>query len=537
MILHCKKIFNTLGGLLFCILISISMPSYAKEWQKSIQLEWQETDGATGYEIEVFQKDSKKERFKNIKKERITDTSWATKLPPGRYKYRMRTFDNRNVAGPWGEDSFFEIPFLKLAPIYPKDSEVLFFKKARKNVVNISYDPHPESSGYIIEIREKGTEKFRRYTTKKSSFKVPVKIGSTYEYRVFFKGEFKDKTDKIPLILFSVKLKPLKEPTISLSTTRFLKWEKIKGAQYYSVALFEKKSKKSKWRLKYRKKVFKKNLFKLSSRLDRASDYRFEITARSPFYAASKKHVHRFDFRKMAAKDGNPRQHYSSELTYGYIPMLQRYHVTQNDVESVLEILMTNSNFLSATHFFGGKKRSFGLLLYYHRAQKSLFEEKQSDDTSNQPIIPLATNTFALKTILPIYKGFFSIALESGVQQKNFYTFENNKTTNVVLAVENITKEFMFGGHLYTKFGPLFWDGAAVYGHHFGTTPSKIESSTHFALYGDLSHAFLFDNFVVSYRYTFDYVSNVFIDAKTEATGQEAIIKSYQLGITASYLF
>lgn len=510
------------------------------EFEKTISMSWQKIKDAKAYEIEVSQKNPKGV-YEPVHKEVTKDNSYSHKFPPGEYRLRMRASDARGVFGDWGDPSPFSIPYPKIELIYPPEGEIVEVPTNKPYPIGFQWTAEKKVKGYILQIKDAATNEVKTYKSKDSQIKIPLRPGRDYGYRVSYLGVPENQLEDFPFTAFRVDIVKLDTPKIIKVSKKEVIWSKVKGARAYKVTLKAKQRAGDEWKVLFEKFNHKPNRLRLKGLRKKGSVYEITVVATTKGRPDSKPLVHEFNFRKTRlAEDAlfGAKADYNHELIYGYIPMLQRYHLTQDEVESVLNVTMTNSNFLAYRYWFGGRDKVYGVELYYHRAQTELYEDGNNDVVSDgsQPLIPLATNTFALKNYYPFYRGPFSLGAELSIQRKNFYTFDQ-ATPTTVQANENVTQEVIFGGHLYWNFGGwLDWDGAAIYGYHFGTEPSKVDSSDHLMLYGDLSHQIFFDNLVISYRYTYDYVSNVFTDEQG-LPGQEAIIKSYQLGITGTILF
>jgi len=533
-----------LRKILVTLALVVVLPSTANCWTKKVSISLGDVKGGKGFDIDVEVKLA--DGWEGFSSQRIDSNSWEKNIPPGEYRLRTRTIDGRGVPGAWGEYNEFSIDFPKIGLLRPKADSVLQVKSGKTKKTRFRWDNIQGHSGYILQVRDESSGVVKSYKTKRFAMTRKLRVGRDYSYRVLFVSGQDPQDTQIPWSSFSIKLAPLATPTISFEKKSRIAWERVRAAKSYDVQLERTLPQQAgddaiEWEVVFANKSYKQKNIRLKKYRRSGARYRLSVKAVAPNRTSSQALIHEFDFNKVISQNTlfAVRGDKDWEFTYGYVPMLQMYHVTKNALESDVAVFATNSNFVSLRYWFGGAEKNFGLDLYYYRARNTLFEEGNSEvvtDGSQEPI-DLSNNVMALKGIYPFYRSWFSLSLEAGAQIKNFYTFGEGDVGRVV-SEENITQEVMGGLHIYYPYaGWMDMDLGAIYGYHFGTYPSEVSDSDHLVLYGDLAHSILMPDLLLSYRYTYDYTRNVFTDSLTGATGQEAVIKSYQLGITGTFIF
>lgn len=95
----------------FVIWIFVSGPAFAEttvpqELRRSVTLTWEEIDGASAYEYEISSSDVK--GFSTLS-EKIQTAQFKGKLTPGNYQFRIRSYDDRSIAGEWSNPVPFHV--------------------------------------------------------------------------------------------------------------------------------------------------------------------------------------------------------------------------------------------------------------------------------------------------------------------------------------------------------------------------------------------------------------------------------------------
>lgn len=96
--------------------------AWGEDFRRDLLLEFEPVDGASAYEIEVV-RDGKKTSKPQVL--RFATATWKGKLRPGLYRVRLRSLDERGVAGDWSEAMELKVAHPPMPPITPSAREEL----------------------------------------------------------------------------------------------------------------------------------------------------------------------------------------------------------------------------------------------------------------------------------------------------------------------------------------------------------------------------------------------------------------------------
>lgn len=100
--------------ILLLVLFSFSAMAQDTRW---IDIEWEQVEGATNYEVELFQGEG--ENLVPRGKYKIDTSSWSSAVPPGKYSLRIRSLDKRGVPGEWSESIPVKVRMHNPKPFQP----------------------------------------------------------------------------------------------------------------------------------------------------------------------------------------------------------------------------------------------------------------------------------------------------------------------------------------------------------------------------------------------------------------------------------
>jgi hypothetical protein len=84
--------------LLFLLSLSAFAQGSGTRW---IDIEWEEVQGASNYEVELFE--DKAGNLVPRGKYKVDSAGWSNAVPPGKYSLRIRSLDKRGVPGDWSD--------------------------------------------------------------------------------------------------------------------------------------------------------------------------------------------------------------------------------------------------------------------------------------------------------------------------------------------------------------------------------------------------------------------------------------------------
>ncbi len=261
--------------LLFIIIIS--SPALAQ--MRWIDLQWEKMDKARSYEVELYQiKDD--EALKIYEKVQVSDPNWSKQVDPGKYKFRLRGIDNREVPGEWSELELIDVRLPRPIYVHPLPNDVLKGLEDEEEKIIFEWKAVEGASFYVFEVWNKNG--FRHQATlHTNSLSYPIPVAQKYFWRVL---PMLSENDQIPPtgeeggVSFFLQGGELKAPQVSIEESpgkMKLHWPKAFKEEKYEIEMFW-LSKNSKWtrvshNYNYVKNALIFNLKQLSG------EYRFTI--------------------------------------------------------------------------------------------------------------------------------------------------------------------------------------------------------------------------------------------------------------------
>ena len=131
------------------LILIIILFTTLKAQADTVSLEWERISDATSYEISL--------RGEKVEIINIKQASWRGELPPGKYYFKIRSLDQRGVAGEWSEESSFLVRPLEVKSVKVKKSE-----QDKKLFFSWSYN-HPYDFFRVI-VKKNGKEIYNKKT-------------------------------------------------------------------------------------------------------------------------------------------------------------------------------------------------------------------------------------------------------------------------------------------------------------------------------------------------------------------------------------
>lgn len=164
--------------LLFMFLFSFSSWGQIR-W---IDLQWDKMDEAKSYEIELYDMRPDKE-LKLYEKVKVTEPNWSRQVDPGKYQFRVRGLDNREVPGEWSELAFIDVRLPRPIYVHPLPNDVLKGLEDQEEKIIFEWKSVEGASFYIFEVwNKKGVS----HQTKVygNSLSYPLPVAQKYNWRV-----------------------------------------------------------------------------------------------------------------------------------------------------------------------------------------------------------------------------------------------------------------------------------------------------------------------------------------------------------------
>lgn len=165
-----------IGIVLVSLLFSFMAHSQEVKYSRTIQLEWEEVEGATGYDVEVSSEEQKSEVFK------VTEPNWSGQLHPGKYVMRIRSRDHRKVPGSWSEPTDFSVGLEVPKTTAPPLQEVQAQKD--QEVVKLSWEATPLAQKYKVHIQSEDKSYDVTHETLKPELEIELAAARSYSWTV-----------------------------------------------------------------------------------------------------------------------------------------------------------------------------------------------------------------------------------------------------------------------------------------------------------------------------------------------------------------
>jgi hypothetical protein len=213
---------------------------HAKDvYKKVISFEWDPVAGAKRYQVQF----TNQKNNSQVTTDFFTETnSYTGPIPPGLYKMKLRSLDNRNVPGVWSEEVAFPVLLDKVEVTQPTQVN-LEIKSVNADTEEVSFE-WKEVLGadkYSIKIKDpdSGAEILDQ-TVNDFKAVISLPVGKKYQWSItaLDSGDLKSEAETVGDI--TVVGKKLDKPSITTPENEFVRdisWAQDPYAQTYSVEL------------------------------------------------------------------------------------------------------------------------------------------------------------------------------------------------------------------------------------------------------------------------------------------------------------
>lgn len=269
------------------ILLFISFSSYAQS--RWIDLSWEKVDQAKSYEIELYEFINK-DQSNLFEKTKTIEPVWSKQVPPGKYQFRLRALDGRDVPGEWSELSLIDVRLPRPIYVYPLPNDLLKGLEQDEENIHFEWKAVEGASFYVFEVWKSEGFHFRKIVHGNSiTHRLPV--AQKYFWRVL---PMISESDEIPPpgseggASFFLQGRELVAPKVSVEKKNdflSISWGKILQEESYEIEIFW-LSKNDKWTKYAQQYNFNGNELKYPVR-DLEGQYRFTIRALREGYKES----------------------------------------------------------------------------------------------------------------------------------------------------------------------------------------------------------------------------------------------------------
>lgn len=406
-----------------------------------VEFGWDHVPNAKYYEIEFI------DSFGKIKKIQSRENFTNVKFRCGKYKFRARTVNNRNVKGTWGEHKILDVPFQKPKKLSPEKDEVVGVDDRQNEPVLFKWEDLGPGVQYSLRIEREGGSRPYYYKTTKNEAEVNLKVGESYFWNV---NSLKEGCPLDSLNSRGIKFtlrRRLDQPVISRKEFK-LRWSKPENAESFDY-LIERKD-KDEWKYMISSEDVKEQSFTLSRNIP-VGNYRITVIAKAKDFGNSLPAVYLFDqFHPSFAQT-------RVELMASYLLMYKQLSSEGRGLNAFY------SGFSITNYAFGvtGVYKGFGAFANYVHSDKKLTFENQI--TNRKVVFNLQSTRITYGFIYEYYlKPYVFSSKVYGVSETltNFVpvgailTEQKDKTS--LLGFEIGPKAYLWGFQFYLFMGSDF---------------------------------------------------------------------------------
>lgn len=267
------------------LILSMALPCLGQNLpHRSVNMDWDPIEGASGYDIEFVGKPKFQKIFGTKKPE------WIGKLKPGHYQMRIRAKDRRQVPGDWSEYEPITVQLEKLNWLTDKP----FWKHQSTHrdewKVNIEWKPVPGAQSYTVNLESEDSSFKRTEEIKGTQLNLELPVANFYKVQVEALGPNHLKSESPALGTIEITGPTLATPKFKKPENKFvreLRWSKDEKAKVGAIKVQWKDEMTGKW-----KDMLSTNLSD-QGKFDFPSDwpggiYRVSMKSEAPFRLPSK---------------------------------------------------------------------------------------------------------------------------------------------------------------------------------------------------------------------------------------------------------
>lgn len=218
--------------LILILFFILSLISHASDLRLT-SIEWEPIEGATFYEIELRQTFSINEN--QIKRnEKTNQSNWKSELPPGIYQLKIRSYDQRKVAGEYSEPIQLIVQLDK--PKLNKLKSVIISENQDVEKINLSWSSVPHAKKYKIQIQPVNGKVIQLETTE-PEIHIELPVAKKYSWTVQAMTENQAlQSEQNELQDFQIIGGELAAPEINNPENEFVRqmtWQKSSNVQKY----------------------------------------------------------------------------------------------------------------------------------------------------------------------------------------------------------------------------------------------------------------------------------------------------------------
>jgi hypothetical protein len=202
-------------------------------------MEWEEIEGASSYELELWSADRKR----LVQKKQVKSAKLEGRVLPGQYLYRIRALDRRRVAGPWSEFTELEVFLERPSWQSPASHSILKSSSLDEERVSLRWQAVWGADEYELHIHSLTGGSEMATKTVKPEWEGRLQVGHIYRARLLARSESRSVTSdpENPELEFTLIGGQLASAQIEIPDTEYirqLRWDCSRPAQATSLKIF-----------------------------------------------------------------------------------------------------------------------------------------------------------------------------------------------------------------------------------------------------------------------------------------------------------
>lgn len=267
----------------FFILTFFLLSGALADLKRELKLEWEPIEGASQYELQLTPSESSSTaETQEPLKVKVNEAKWVGSITPGQYKMKIRSFDDRQVPGPWSDEIDVEVklPFVQI--IEPKNKKVIPSEQDKEQSIKFSWKPIYGAKEYEWVITNKDNTITDKKNTEAPELETDLEVAQTYRWNVtpIFEADQRGPSNPTDFV-FKLMGKALEPPEIEKPSTRLvreIKWSSPEYSKSFSYILQKKHATLDKWKTVEKAKKIELNMIPFKEEYP-AGTYRISVKA------------------------------------------------------------------------------------------------------------------------------------------------------------------------------------------------------------------------------------------------------------------
>ena len=233
-------------------LVAFSQPSYSQQSRRNVNLEWEDVEYASKYQIRLVRK-PRPDTSEPPRIFKTTEARWSGPLKPGQYTMELRSLDDRGVPGEWSDPIALTVKVPYPVPLKPVYGKKVLTQENQEYDTKFTWKKISGAQGYKLEVKslDGSYTESKQLDEDESEVEISLKVAQIYQWRVYAlmgnetPGEIPERWQKFALI--GAQLKPPELKTPLSKYVQDLTWEPTEYAQSYD-CIVQRKTKTG-WKL------------------------------------------------------------------------------------------------------------------------------------------------------------------------------------------------------------------------------------------------------------------------------------------------